>query len=214
MCGDDDSYARGVGSGPRSPRNIQLSAINSRALGCGDLPNPVPARSPQSPQTVLIGQQPSRANPGCTNRLLAGYTLYMAATGQADGPPPLAKEPMKQWPEFWSAEDYDSITPLFDGAELVPAFTEMQGHCPLCFFTGQNHNVRCCRIGREHLVFCWDHRLKWPVDQRVLDERSQETDRARLARVCGFVDVKPVYPLFAVNRDPPLDDVDSSPSRH
>lgn len=57
----------------------------------------------------------------------------------SNGPPPLAKEPMNSWPEFWSAEDYASITPLFDGAELVPAFSVMQGCCPLCFFTGQNY---------------------------------------------------------------------------
>jgi hypothetical protein len=124
------------------------------------------------------------------------------------------KTSMTPWPRFWSAEDYDLVTPLFDGAELVPAFTEIQGSCPLCFFTGQSYHVRCCRIGREHWYFCRDHGLKWPVDERVLDERSQETDRAKLVRVWSFADVKPVYPLFAVKRDPPLDDVDSSPSRH
>lgn len=82
---------------------------------------------------------------------------------------------MNSWPEFWSAEDYASITPLFDGAELVPAFSVMQGCCPLCFFTGQNYYVRCCRIGREHWFFCWDHRVKWPVDERALDESPATT---------------------------------------
>ena len=107
-----------------------------------------------------------------------------------------------------------AITSFFDGAQLVPAFLERCGTCPDCFFGGHPDAGRCFIMGRQCWYVCGLHKVKWRAELSLYNEHRAVEMTENAARLLSFAEVRPVLRLWAVEWEPPLDDVDNRPSPH